>query len=149
MKPEFGPFYRTTLTMFLEHYDFLNKSLTDFEAAIEKAVVPYAEQMVLLQTIPGVEKIAAWQLIAALGVVESGKPRECGGAVQRTNEESEQVPASGFDAIGVGEFASEGRLFAGGVLSDQGQGGGEEGGDCVFNSEDEGAIPGVGRGLFR
>jgi len=68
MKPEFGPFYRTTLTMFLEHYDFLSKLLTDFEAAIEKAVVPYAEQIALLQTIPGVEKIAAWQLIAELGV---------------------------------------------------------------------------------
>lgn len=68
MKPEFGPFYRTMLKMFLANYDFLTKQLTEFEAEIEKAVLPYAEQMTLLQTIPGVEKIAAWQLIAELGV---------------------------------------------------------------------------------
>ena len=29
MKPEFGSFYRTTLKMFLEHYNFLSKKLTD------------------------------------------------------------------------------------------------------------------------
>jgi transposase len=68
MKPEFGPFYRTMLKMFLENYDFLTKQLTQFEAEIEKAVLPYAEQITLLQTIPGVEKIAAWHLIAELGV---------------------------------------------------------------------------------
>ena len=68
MKPEFGPFYRTMLKMFLANYDFLTKQLTEFEAEIEKAVLPYAEQMTLLQTIPGVEKIAAWHLIAELGV---------------------------------------------------------------------------------
>ena len=53
MKPGFGSFYRTTLKMFLEHYDFLSKQLTELEATIDKAVLPYAEQMVLLQTIPG------------------------------------------------------------------------------------------------
>ena len=68
MKPEFGSFYRTMLKMFLANYDFLSKQLTEFEAEIEKAVLPFAEQMVLLQTIPGVEKIAAWQLIAEMGV---------------------------------------------------------------------------------
>ena len=68
MKPEFGPFYRETLELFLGHYDFLSKHLNKLETAIEKAALPYAEQMALLQTIPGVEKIAAWQLIAEWGV---------------------------------------------------------------------------------
>ena len=68
MRPEFGLFYRETLEMFLVHYDFLSTYLTKLEAAIEKAALPYEEQIALLQTIPGVEQIAAWQLIAELGV---------------------------------------------------------------------------------
>ena len=39
-----------------------------FEAEIEKRMEPYGEQVEGLMTIPGVERIVAWHLIAELGV---------------------------------------------------------------------------------
>jgi transposase len=68
MRPEFGVFARKMLKMYLEQYDFMTKQISELEGEIQKAVKPYTEQIALLETIPGVEKIAAWQLIAELGV---------------------------------------------------------------------------------
>ena len=79
----------------VEQYDFLSKSLTDFEAAIEKAVAPYAEQMgavaddsrggedsgvaVDCGVGSGHERVSGRGALRELGGVESGEPRECGG----------------------------------------------------------------------
>ena len=48
-------------------YQFLTRQVEELEAEIARRMQPYAEQVNALATIPGVEKIAAWHLIAELG----------------------------------------------------------------------------------
>jgi transposase len=59
--------HRTMLSIALDGLDSTERQLATYEALIEKMLEPYAEQMTLLQTIPGVERVAAASILAELG----------------------------------------------------------------------------------
>lgn len=63
-----SPFHRQVLSMFLRHYDFLTDQLREIEAWIVAHTEPYRPQIALLATIPGIDQIVAWNLVAEMGV---------------------------------------------------------------------------------
>jgi transposase len=67
LKGCFNEFHRTMLESHYKHYQFLTKEVTVFEERIGKAMEPYAAQTELLMTIPGVDRLVAWHLLAELG----------------------------------------------------------------------------------
>jgi transposase len=62
------PQHRVLLRRLLDHIDFLDGSITQVQAEIDLRLIPYAAQMALLQSIPGVNAIAAATIIAEIGV---------------------------------------------------------------------------------
>ena len=67
MKAEFSAFHREILTRYLAHYDFLTRQVADLETWIRKQMEPYTKQVELLATIPGIDQIVAWNLLAEMG----------------------------------------------------------------------------------
>ena len=67
VKGEFSPLFRELLDMHLKHYEFLTRHIEELEKRIAEHMAPYQEQMRLLCTIPGVQQVAAWSLLAELG----------------------------------------------------------------------------------
>ena len=67
LKGEYSPFFRQLLQMHLRHYEFLTGQVERIEERIASQVEPYQEQMPLLCTIPGVERVTAWSLLAEMG----------------------------------------------------------------------------------
>ncbi len=59
--------HRLLLRQMLAHLDFLEASLAEVQAEIERHLVPFAEAVALAQTLPGVGAVAAAGLIAELG----------------------------------------------------------------------------------
>jgi transposase len=68
LKGYFNEFHRTMLEAHYRHYQFLTKEIELFEQRIATAMEPYAGQTELLISIPGVDRIIAWHLLAELGV---------------------------------------------------------------------------------
>ena len=68
LKGYFNQFHRSMLESHYKHYQFLTKEIAAFEERISKAMEPYASQVELLNTIPGIDNIIAWHLLAELGV---------------------------------------------------------------------------------
>jgi transposase len=68
LKGYFTEFHRSMLEAYYRHYQFLTQQVADFEQRIEARMEPYAQQVQLLVTIPGVDQIVAWTMIAELGV---------------------------------------------------------------------------------
>jgi transposase len=68
LKGFFNEFHRTMLESHYKHYQFLTNEVALFEQRIEKAMEPYADKTELLISIPGVDRITAWHLLAELGV---------------------------------------------------------------------------------
>ncbi len=68
LKGYFNEFHRTMLESHYKHYQFLTKEIAAFEARIAQAMEPYASQTELLISIPGVDRLVAWHLLAELGV---------------------------------------------------------------------------------
>lgn len=64
----FQEFHRRMLQAYYEQYQFLNRQIAALEAEIERCLQPYQKQLDLLVTIPGVDRVVAWQMIAELGV---------------------------------------------------------------------------------
>jgi len=58
---------RWMLSQELGHLDSLNAQIARVGAEIERQMQPYAEQIRRLDTIPGVDQITAWTLLAELG----------------------------------------------------------------------------------
>jgi len=50
-----------------QHYQFLSQQVQDLEAEIARRMKPYADKIAVLRTIPGVEQMVAWHVIAELG----------------------------------------------------------------------------------
>lgn len=67
LKGCFNEFHRTMLKTYYALYQFLTRQVEELEAEIARRMQPYADRVEALATIPGVEKIAAWHLIAELG----------------------------------------------------------------------------------
>lgn len=61
------PHHRLLLRQMLAHLDFLEASLAEGQAEIERHLVPFEAAMALAQTLPGVGAVAAAGLIAELG----------------------------------------------------------------------------------
>jgi transposase len=66
--------HREMLRLELAQWRFLDRLVAEIEERIEKALRPFAEQMELLQTIPGVSETTAGILIAELGTDMSAFP---------------------------------------------------------------------------
>jgi transposase len=60
--------HRYLLRQLLDHKRFIEQQVAQVEAEIERQVEPPQEQVELLRTIPGIEKVTAWSLIAEVGV---------------------------------------------------------------------------------
>lgn len=67
LKGCFHEFHRMMLQGHYEHYQFLSRQVERYEAEIARRMEPYAAQVANLMTIPGVERMVAWHLIAELG----------------------------------------------------------------------------------
>ena len=67
MKGFADDFFRWMLKSHLAQYDFLTQQVVVFETQIAQHLTPYQEQIELLTTITGVERLVAWSLIAELG----------------------------------------------------------------------------------
>ena len=67
MKAEFTEFHRNMLTLYLKHFDFLTGQVEWLEAKLTEHMAPYAQQVKLLDSIPGIDQIVAWNLLAELG----------------------------------------------------------------------------------
>jgi transposase len=67
LKGYFNEFHRTMLQSLYKHYLFLTGEVANFEERIDARMTPYSAQIELLVTIPGIERLVAWQLIAELG----------------------------------------------------------------------------------
>lgn len=55
------------LTMVLEHLAFLSEQLAKLELRIEEEAKPYQQEIDLLDTVPGIDKISAQAIIAEIG----------------------------------------------------------------------------------
>lgn len=74
LKGYFNEFHRTMLASYYEQYKFLTSQIEAFERRIAKAMEPYADKVELLVTIPGVDKLVAWHLLAELGLTVEAFP---------------------------------------------------------------------------
>ena len=68
LKGCFNEFHRSMLESHYKHYQFLTREVTAFEERIAKAMEPYSSQVELLASIPGIDRMIAWHLLAELGV---------------------------------------------------------------------------------
>ena len=62
------PYHRILLGELLAHITYLDETIARLDAEIERHLAPFAEEVQLLQTIPGVSQVAAATLIAEIGV---------------------------------------------------------------------------------
>lgn len=60
--------HRFLLQELLDHQEFLEKKLAEVEAEIERHMRPFEAEVERLDTIPGVDRVTAWSLIAEVGV---------------------------------------------------------------------------------
>jgi transposase len=67
LEGQLQPHHRLLLRQMLAHLDFLEASLAEVQAEIERHLVPFAEAVALAQTLPGVGAVAGAGLIAELG----------------------------------------------------------------------------------
>lgn len=67
LKGGFSDFHRTLLEAYYKHYQFLTGQIADFEKRMAQHMQRYSRQVELLESIPGVDLIVAWTLIAELG----------------------------------------------------------------------------------
>src|SRR3712207_8919307 len=58
----------------LAHVDYLDESIGELSAEVERVIVPFSEEVELLDTIPGVNRRMAETLIAEIGVDMSQFP---------------------------------------------------------------------------
>lgn len=68
LKAELNDFARDLLGLYLAHYDYLTEQILQMEVRIVRYVEPYRPQIALLATIPGIDEIVAWNLVAEMGV---------------------------------------------------------------------------------
>jgi transposase len=91
LKGCFDEFHRTLLASLYKHYQFLSSEIESFEQRIAAHLEPHAEAVAQLTTIPGVDRVVAWHLIAELGLdmsvfPEAGNCAAWAGLVPGENE---------------------------------------------------------------
>jgi transposase len=60
--------HRLLLRSLMEHGKFLESQIAALDEEIEKSMVPFEGTVNLWQTIPGINKLTAWSLVAEMGV---------------------------------------------------------------------------------
>jgi len=60
--------HRFLLQELLDHQEFLEKKMAEVEAEIGKRMRPFEAEVERLDTIPGVDRVTAWSLVAEVGV---------------------------------------------------------------------------------
>lgn len=60
--------HRYLLKQLMEHKRFIEQQVAEVETQIERQVQPFQQEVELLRTVPGIEKVTAWSLIAEIGV---------------------------------------------------------------------------------
>jgi transposase len=60
--------HRFLLKELLDHQEFLEKKMAEVEGEIERRMRPFEAEVERLDTIPGVDRVTAWSLIAEVGV---------------------------------------------------------------------------------
>jgi transposase len=60
--------HRFLLQELLDHQEFLEKKMAEVEAEIERRMRPFEAEVARLDTIPGVDRVTAWSLVAEVGV---------------------------------------------------------------------------------
>ena len=60
--------FRWLLARLLEEYGWLDRKLAELDARITERMLPHADAIRRLSTIPGVDRVTAWTLIAELGL---------------------------------------------------------------------------------
>ena len=68
LKGCFSDFHRIMLESYYRQYQFLTSEIVAFEERIAKAMEPYGAQVNLLISIPGIDRMVAWHLLAELGM---------------------------------------------------------------------------------
>jgi len=68
--------HRKMIQYHLNHLDFVEKQIAEIEYEIEQLLIPYREEMGLLNSIPGIDKNAAAAILAETGVDMSKFPTE-------------------------------------------------------------------------
>lgn len=68
LEGRFRPHHAQLLSRILAHIDFLDEQIAELEAEIEKLCRPFESEVQCLDTIPGVDRRAAQDLIAETGV---------------------------------------------------------------------------------
>jgi transposase len=68
--------HRTVLKHLLAHIDFLEQSIAELEAEIERSLVPFGQAVALAQTLPGIAETAATAIIAEIGTDMSRFPSD-------------------------------------------------------------------------
>jgi len=66
-KGYYHDFHRLMLKTHYRHYEFLSGQVQELEAEISRRMEPYAQQIMALMSIPGVDRIVAWHFIAEMG----------------------------------------------------------------------------------
>ena len=137
LKGCFNDFHRSMLESHYRHYQFLTKEIAAFEDRIASAMEPYARQVELLISIPGIDRMVAWHLLAELGIDLKAFPdaAHCSswaGMVPGENESAgkqksnrcrkrQQNSATGSDTGSLGRFTLQKRLSASVLPPGQGQ----------------------------
>jgi transposase len=67
LKGCFNGFHRLMLQSHYQRYQFISEQVKQIEVEIERRMQPYQRQIGDLVTIPGVDRIVAWHLIAEMG----------------------------------------------------------------------------------
>jgi len=107
-------------------FEFLEGEIAVLDAEIGSRMQPYEDRIQHLITIPGVDRIVAWTILAELGpgrecisgcaaCCELGRnvswePRECRQTDERTNAEGKSISAAGFVPGGVGSESHQGNV---------------------------------------
>jgi transposase len=68
------PYHRLLLSELLAHITYLDESITRLQQEIERRVAPFAAEVTLLETIPGVSRTAATTILAEIGTDMSRFP---------------------------------------------------------------------------
>jgi transposase len=68
--------HRTVLKHLLAHIDFLEQSIAELEAEIERALSPFGQAVALAETLPGIAETAATAIIAEVGTDMSRFPSD-------------------------------------------------------------------------
>jgi transposase len=99
-----GATHRQMLTIALERLDETEKHLAEYDALIAQMLVPYARELALLVTIPGVDTVVAASILAELGPDMSVFPSSAHAAswagVSPGNHESAGKRSSGRTTTG-------------------------------------------------